>query len=153
MVIYFLALYKFWVHVLFYFICLLNVQKTNNLLIRSCIFCQHLIYYLRYLHGLEPWSSQTNNFKINTCLFLATRSVLLAWCKDWLARYQDNVSGISCHDASGLRSQWGSTKRLPWLHAVTSPYPSWYDLRCCQDGQLQQSTILHMVCLFAGSRT
>ena len=28
-------------------------------------------------HGFEPWSSQTNDLKIDTCHFLAMRSSLL----------------------------------------------------------------------------
>ena len=40
------------------------------------------------------------------------------------------LSWISGHDSGGLLSQWGSTIKSPWVHTVTSPYPSWYDITC-----------------------
>ena len=44
------------------------------------------------LHRFEPWSGQTDHFKIDTCHFLASRSALLGWVKDWLAQCQDSVA-------------------------------------------------------------
>ena len=41
----------------------------------------------------EPWSSQTSDFKIDTCRFLIRHSALLGERKDWLARCQDNLTG------------------------------------------------------------
>ena len=41
---------------------------------------------------LEPWSSQTNHFKIDTCHFQARPSTLLGQDKVWLVQYQDNVT-------------------------------------------------------------
>ena len=51
-------------------------------------------------------------------------------------------SGISGHGASSLISQWGRTIKSSWMHAVTSRYLSWYDLRCFQDVILQQATYI-----------
>ena len=42
--------------------------------------------------GFKPWSSQTNDFKIDTCHFPASRLALLGSSKDWLAQCQDNVT-------------------------------------------------------------
>ena len=42
--------------------------------------------------GFETWSSQTKDFQIDTCHFLAWRSALLGWGKDWLAECQDTVT-------------------------------------------------------------
>ena len=39
----------------------------------------------------EPWSSQTNDFKIDTCHFLAWLSALLGQGKDCLAECQDRA--------------------------------------------------------------
>ena len=43
-------------------------------------------------HGFEPWSSQANDIKINTCHFLARYSALLGQGNDWLAQSEDNVT-------------------------------------------------------------
>ena len=40
----------------------------------------------------KPWSSQTDDFKINTCLSLAWCSALLGYGKDWLAPCEDNAT-------------------------------------------------------------
>ena len=40
----------------------------------------------------EPWSSQINGFKIDTCHLLAKHSALLGQGKDQLAQCQDNVT-------------------------------------------------------------
>ena len=55
--------------------------------------------------GFEPWLSQTNDFKMETCRFLAWRLVLLGKGKDWLAQCQDNVTmGRAGHGAGSLVS-------------------------------------------------
>ena len=41
-------------------------------------------------HGFKPWCSQTNDFNIGTCRFLARYSALLGLSKDWLAQCQHN---------------------------------------------------------------
>ena len=41
---------------------------------------------------LEHWSSQSNDFKIDTCHFLARCMALLGEGKDWLVQFQDNVT-------------------------------------------------------------
>jgi hypothetical protein len=43
-------------------------------------------------HGFEPWSSQTNDYKIGICCFSAKHASLKRKSKDWLALNQDNVS-------------------------------------------------------------
>ena len=48
------------------------------------------------------------------------------------------LSGISGHGVNSLISQWGSTIKSPWVCSVTSRYPSWYYLRCCQDVKPKQ---------------
>jgi uncharacterized protein YaeQ len=40
----------------------------------------------------EPWSGQTKDNKIGICCFSAKNAALRRKSKDWLARYQDNVS-------------------------------------------------------------
>ena len=42
--------------------------------------------------GFETWLSQTNDFKIDTCCFLAWSSALIGLDKDWLTQCQDNVT-------------------------------------------------------------
>ena len=42
--------------------------------------------------GFEPWSSQTNEFIIDTWCFLARCLALLVQGKNWLAQCQDNVT-------------------------------------------------------------
>ena len=41
------------------------------------------------------------------------------------------------HGTCGLVSHGGSTMKSPWMR--TSWYPTWYDLRCCQHANLQQT--------------
>ena len=41
--------------------------------------------------SFKPRSSQTNDFKIDTCRFLARHLALLGQGKDWLIQCQDNV--------------------------------------------------------------
>ena len=48
------------------------------------------------------------------------------------------LSGISGYGTGSLVSQRGSTIKSPCACTVMSRYPSWYDLRCCQDIKLQQ---------------
>ena len=43
-------------------------------------------------HGFEPWSSQTNDIKFDTCHFLARHSALLGDGKDQLVWCQDNMT-------------------------------------------------------------
>ena len=43
-------------------------------------------------HWFEPGSIQTNNFKIDPCHFLARRSTLLGYGKDWFGHCQDDVT-------------------------------------------------------------
>ena len=43
-------------------------------------------------HGFQPWSSLTNDVKIDICCFLAWCLALLGYGKDWLAQWQDNVT-------------------------------------------------------------
>ena len=40
----------------------------------------------------EPWSSETNDFKSDTCRSLSWYSALLGLGKDWLALCQDNTT-------------------------------------------------------------
>ena len=42
--------------------------------------------------GFEPWLSQTNYFKIDTCRSLACHLALLGYGKDWFAQCQDNAT-------------------------------------------------------------
>ena len=42
--------------------------------------------------GFEPWSNETNEFKIDTYCFPARYSALLGYGQDWLVHCQDNVS-------------------------------------------------------------
>ena len=50
------------------------------------------ILYATYLDNIIHWSRQTNDFKIDTCRFLARPSALLGYGKNWLAQCQDNVT-------------------------------------------------------------
>ena len=43
-------------------------------------------------HVFESWSSQTNNFKIDTCCFLAWLSAILGEGKDWFVQCRDNTT-------------------------------------------------------------
>jgi hypothetical protein len=42
--------------------------------------------------GFEPRSGQTKDYKLGICCFSAKHAVLRRKSKDWLARYQNNVS-------------------------------------------------------------
>ena len=56
--------------------------------------------------GSNRPSRQTNDFKIDSCHFLAYHSALLGWDKDWLAQCQDNVTEwditLSGHGGAGV---------------------------------------------------
>ena len=41
---------------------------------------------------VHPWLNLANDFKIDTCRFLAMRSTLLGHNKDWLAQRHNNVT-------------------------------------------------------------
>ena len=59
--------------------------------------------------GFEPRSSQTKDYTICICFFLAKHSALRKKSKDWLARNQDNVSKWSDTSIRGLLLQTAST--------------------------------------------
>ena len=42
--------------------------------------------------GFEPRSGQTKDYKIDICCFSDKHAALRSKSKDWLARYQNNVS-------------------------------------------------------------
>ena len=42
--------------------------------------------------GFEPWSGQTNDYKIGICCFFGKHAALKCKSKDYFARNQDNVS-------------------------------------------------------------
>ena len=52
--------------------------------------------------GFESWLSQTNDFKIDTCHFLARRSALLGEVKDWFAQCQDHATGDMTLDVARM---------------------------------------------------
>ena len=45
--------------------------------------------------GFKPWSGQPKDNNISICCFSANHTVLRRKSKDWLTRYQDNVSELS----------------------------------------------------------
>ena len=63
--------------------------------------------------GSEPWSSQTNDLKIDTCHFLARYWALSWYRQDWLAQCM-------------IMSHWGSTVKMPCMRTVTRLCPSRY---------------------------
>ena len=76
--------------------------------------------------GSNPWAPNLRTSKTGDGL--STHSAIPSGLGD-----QETIWGGG---ADGLVSQWGSTIKLPWGHTVRSQsyrYPSWYDLRCCQD--------------------
>ena len=52
--------------------------------------------------GFEPQSGQTKDYKLGICCFSAKHAVLRRKSKDWLARYQNNVSEWSDMSTRGL---------------------------------------------------
>ena len=52
------------------------------------------------------------------------------------------LSATLSPSAGGLISQWDITMKSQWVHTVTSPYASWYDLRCFPDVKYQTTTQL-----------
>jgi hypothetical protein len=42
--------------------------------------------------GFEPWSGQVKDYEIGICCFSVKHAALRRKSKDWLARYQNNVS-------------------------------------------------------------
>ena len=55
--------------------------------------------------GFEPWSSQTNDYKIGICCFSAKHASLKRKSKDWLALNRDNVSERGDMSTCGLLFQ------------------------------------------------
>ena len=45
--------------------------------------------------GFESWAGQTKDYKIGICCFSTNHATLRRKSKDWLARYQNNVSELS----------------------------------------------------------
>ena len=62
--------------------------------------------------GFEPWSGQTEDWKIGMCCFSAKHTALSSKSKDWLARNQDNVSEWSDMSTCDLLFQWASTIKI-----------------------------------------
>jgi hypothetical protein len=62
--------------------------------------------------GFEPWSGQTEDWKIGMCCFSAKQAALSSKSKDWLARNQDNVSEWSDMSTCDLLFQWVSTIKI-----------------------------------------
>jgi hypothetical protein len=60
-------------------------------------------------HEFEPWSGQTNDYKIGMCCFSVKHAALRRKSKDWLAWDQDNVSEWGDMSIRGLLFQWAST--------------------------------------------
>ena len=54
--------------------------------------------------GFEPQSDQANDYKIGICCF-SEDTALSRMSKDWLTRYQDNVSEWSSMSICGLLCQ------------------------------------------------
>ena len=52
--------------------------------------------------GFEPRQGQTKDYKIGICCFSAKHASLRSKSKDWLARYQNNVSEWSDMSTRGL---------------------------------------------------
>ena len=76
--------------------------------------------------GSKPWSSQTNDFKIDIFRFLARCSALIGYDKKWFAECQDN--GITGNSAGILVSQWAA---LYSCHECAMPQVGTYDFKCC----------------------
>ena len=57
----------------------------------------------------NSWSSQTSDFIIYICRFLARGVTLLGYSKDWLAQCQDNVTESDISSWQPGFSQWGGT--------------------------------------------
>ena len=53
----------------------------------------------------EPRSGQTKDYKLGICCFSAKHAALRRKSKDWLARYQNNVSEWSDMSTRGLLFQ------------------------------------------------
>jgi hypothetical protein len=67
--------------------------------------------------GFEPWSGQVKDYEIGICCFCANHAALRRKSKDWLARYQNNVSEWS--DISTCKEgKFNYQKLSPLLHLV-----------------------------------
>jgi hypothetical protein len=55
--------------------------------------------------GFEPLSGQTKDCKLGICCFSAKHAALRRKSKDWLARYQNNLSEWSDMSTRGLLFQ------------------------------------------------
>jgi len=55
--------------------------------------------------GFEPWSDQTNDYKIDICCFSAKHAALTRKSKDWLVWNQDHVSEWGDMSIRGLLFQ------------------------------------------------
>ena len=87
-----------------------------------------------HLQVWEIGEFKHNDLKIYTCRFLGRRSTLLGSGKEKLAQCQDIVTEWDIRPCAGyLFSHCDNTIKSPWVCTVPWRYPSWYDLRCCQD--------------------
>jgi len=77
----------------------------NSISISLYALSYNLFFYFKRL-------SQTKDHKIGICCFSAKHAALRRKSKDWLARYQNNVSEWSDMSTSGLLFQWASTIKI-----------------------------------------
>ena len=108
----------------------------------ACAMAKSVEHQCRMLEigSLLPGRVNPVTYSIYNCRVLAWHSALVWLGKDWLVQSQDNITGWDIwswrcwHDFPV-----GSTVKSPWVHPVTSRYPSWYDLlRCSKDLNLHQ---------------
>ena len=63
-------------------------------------------------HWFQPWSGQTEDYKIGICCFCDKHATLRSKSKDCVAQNQDNVSK-GCHMSTcGLLFQWSCTIKI-----------------------------------------
>ena len=73
---------------------------------------------------------ESNDFKIDTCFLPSQVLGIIRIGKGlfWLSVRIIRLSGITDDGAGRLVFQLGCTIKLPWVHTITSRYPSWYGL-------------------------
>ena len=82
-------------------------------------------------HGFEPWSAKTKDYKIGTCCFYLKHAALRSKSKDWLERYEDNVSDWSDMSNHRLLFQWAIENPAKcvgtkWTSSHCNLFSPWY---------------------------
>jgi hypothetical protein len=92
--------------------------------------------------GFEPWSGQTEDYKIDICYFSAKHAALRRKIKDWLAQNQDNMSEWGDMSIHGLLFLCASTNKFTFILL-----PCFLTVACPESGT--RKTISQIIFVYA----